>query len=84
MACILERCTYGVARLTVAVPDWSLYTTSIMTPHNNIREYIISNYASVLDQFTEDYGLNGWDLLFMSQTTQEVDALLQDYCSADI
>ena len=51
-----------------------------MKSHLNIREYIMNNYASVLDQYQEDHGSNGWDLLFASQTTQEVDELLQDYC----
>lgn len=44
-----------------------------------MREYIEQKYGSILDQYEENYGLNGMDYLWSLQTKEEVDELLGPY-----
>jgi hypothetical protein len=46
----------------------------------DIREYITSNYPpEALNQFIEEHGDNGWDMLMSSMYPSEVDELLEPY-----
>ena len=46
----------------------------------NIREYIEKKYSEkVLENYREDYGLNGWDRLLGSVSEKEVDEILEEY-----
>ena len=46
----------------------------------DIRDYITSNYSpEALNQFLENHGLNGWDLIMSSMFPAEVDELLEPY-----
>lgn len=46
----------------------------------NIREYIEKKYSEeVLENYREDYGLNGWDRLLGCEDEREVDEILEEY-----
>ena len=46
----------------------------------NTYKYITDKYsAEALEQFQDDQGINGWDLLLSSETAEEADSLLEDY-----
>ncbi len=47
---------------------------------NKIREYIDKKYSEeVLENYREDFGLNGWDRLLGCESEEEVDEILGDY-----
>lgn len=41
----------------------------------------MSKYGEVIENYKEDFGLNGWDRLMMCTSEEEVDELLGDYLS---
>lgn len=47
----------------------------------NIYNYIESKYKGIIENYKEDYGLNGWDRLLMCGSEEEVDELLSEYVS---
>ena len=48
----------------------------------NAHQYILIKYSpQVIEDYQEDMGTNGWDLLLSSETQEEVDSLLEDYLS---
>ena len=45
----------------------------------NVYNYIESKYSEVIENYKEDYGLNGWDRLLMCKSEEEVDDVLGEY-----
>jgi len=47
----------------------------------NIYNYLESKYnKKIIENYVEDYGLNGWDRLLMCESEEEVDELLGVFC----
>ena len=46
----------------------------------NVHEYVEKNFSKeVLENYEEDFGLNGLDRLWECESEEEVDELLEDY-----